>query len=301
LTIGPERHGVAVCVDGGYALQAGVTVLTLGQHWAEPEPLRVWCFVDASFGSDDEDSLTAVARTVGVDLRVRRVDAELDRVRAELPPVRFPHLSSMAWLRLYLPELLPDCESVLYLDCDVVVCTSVAPLLRRPGGEAVLGAVRDYGIPELGTPHLAGSRFELSDGEHHLPYFNSGLLLIDVARWREREVRQAAERAARTGPDPLGPLFGDQDALNVAIRGEFEVLDPRWNVAPMGAVRQVLDFEFFGEPYLPPSYLRHLEAHPWIMHYVTGIKPWSDDFPDGPARARWRAAASRVRAITGAR
>lgn len=299
-----DRHGdasgrslVALCADGHYALPACVTVLTLGLRWSGPGRLTVRCFVDSSFDGQHEASLLAVAAAVDIDAAVVRVDSVLDHIRNALPPVRFPHLSPMAWLRLYLPELLTDCATVLYVDCDVVVCASVSPLMRRPAGDVVLAAVRDYGIPELGTPHLADARIELAEHEAGLPYFNSGLLLVDIARWIDTGVREAAERAARSGPDSRGPLFGDQDALNSAIKGRFEVLDPRWNVTPLNTVRKVLDFEFQGGAYLPPAYLRHLEEHPWIMHYATRVKPWSDEFPGGRPRELWCAAAADVKAI----
>ena len=62
------------------------------------------------------------------------------------------------------------------------------------------------------------------------PYFNSGMILIDMARWRERNCEQRVlDVLARWGHELP---WMDQDALNIALRGEVRFLDLVWNWQP---------------------------------------------------------------------
>lgn len=59
------------------------------------------------------------------------------------------------------------------------------------------------------------------------PYFNSGVLLIDMTRWREENAqKQLLDFYCSMG----GKLFaGDQDTINGALKGRIKPLSPRYN------------------------------------------------------------------------
>jgi lipopolysaccharide biosynthesis glycosyltransferase len=254
--------------------------------------------VDDSVQTSDRVRLTAVAERVGISLTIRRMDTPGRRTS-------LPHLSRMAWAKLEVPTVLaPDYDVVLYLDSDMLARTSVHPLLRQPAGGTVLGAVRDYFLLELGTPYngfdFLTARFDLAPGEEKLPYFNSGLMLIDTREWtRQRIPQKAAEvLAAEAGTDRL--LFDDQDVLNAALRGSFELLDPRWNYQPVNEVQETYGLEYHENTYFPETYRKSLERDPWIVHYVTGVKPWDASFPDTRIGRIWHGGASDVQDVLNA-
>jgi lipopolysaccharide biosynthesis glycosyltransferase len=289
---GTLRATVALSFDSRYVLPACVLLHSLGCHWEGTGELPVCCLVDHTVTTGDQARLAAVAERAGIALTVRRM---------QKPPreASLPHLSPMAWAKLDVPTALaPDYDVVLYLDSDMVARTSVHPLLRRPAGGMVLGAVRDYFLLDLGNPfYLPAPGFGLAPGEETLPYFNSGLMLIDTREWtRQRIPAKVAELlATKTGADTL--LFDDQDVLNTTLRGGFELLDPRWNFQPMRETHAAHDFEYRENAYFPESYRRSLERNPWIVHYVTDVKPWDASFPDTRIRSIWRAAAGDVQEV----
>ena len=45
------------------------------------------------------------------------------------------------WYRIFLPELLPDVDRVLYLDADTIAVDSLAPLWEIDLDDSYLGAV----------------------------------------------------------------------------------------------------------------------------------------------------------------
>jgi lipopolysaccharide biosynthesis glycosyltransferase len=202
----------------------------------------------------------------------------------------------MGYGRIVAPELI-DAERLVYLDCDTLACTSISALLRPIGGGFPVAASRDPYIPELATPHVESLRFPFGERDATFPYFNSGVLAIDVSAWRRENITQHAESLMRD-PD-WKPLFGDQDTLNYVIDGRFEMLDQRWNVMPVTVVQRTLGFTFHGERYTPKPYQEHLEREPWVLHYATDVKPWTERFPDGWLRRRWHSvAADALAAIT---
>jgi lipopolysaccharide biosynthesis glycosyltransferase len=120
------------------------------------------------------------------------------------------HFTSTSYARLLIPELLPaHIRRVVYLDGDVLVTSDLSPLFDLELGDAPFAAVRDYAI--------ASSK----------PYFNAGVLAIDLERWRHTGF---AERALAYADAQTEPLFwADQDAMN-AVAEKWHELDFRWNV-----------------------------------------------------------------------
>jgi len=57
------------------------------------------------------------------------------------------------------------------------------------------------------------------------PYFNAGIILVNVAEWRRQRVTERAMEYIATHR----PAFHDQSALNVVLRGSAISLDGRFN------------------------------------------------------------------------
>jgi lipopolysaccharide biosynthesis glycosyltransferase len=87
-------------------------------------------------------------------------------------------------------------------------------------------------------------------------YFNAGVLLIDLSRWREEHIPEVAMDYMRQVPDTP---YSDQDALNVACDTRWTALDDRWNF--QDHMRQRVDR-------LP------LAQRPHIVHFISPNKPW---------------------------
>jgi lipopolysaccharide biosynthesis glycosyltransferase len=133
------------------------------------------------------------------------------KVRAALP--------TSAYFRLLLSELLPgDLEWVLYLDCDMVVRGDLAPLWETELEGCCVGAVED---PFAASQHL----LELAEPAR---YFNSGMMLIDMRRWRTENVGARALEFARANPERL--LWADQCALNAVLHRHWHPIEPKWNL-----------------------------------------------------------------------
>lgn len=173
-------------------------------------------------------------------------------------PGLLDRLGPFTFLRLFVADMFEDYRRVLYLDCDIRVDGSIAPLLRLDMKGAAIAAVDDvmtYWHPGMvvGTPHphLAALGFE-----PEWPYFNAGVMLLDCERWRRDQMTSAAlECLSRLGPMAV---HCDQDALNVAFRAQWLPLSPRWNFPAVA-------FETGVETVLKPVLYHHTHYKPWIF------------------------------------
>ena len=164
------------------------------------------------------------------------------------------YISKMTYARFLIPRLFCDLVSrVLYLDTDVLVLDDLAPLWGTDLEGAVLGAVIDGGI----DPLMKRDDALVKEVPRVRDYFNAGVLLIDLDRWREKGISEKAlDYLARNRDSP----FSDQDALNVACDGFWKQLDARWNFHDHQRTR-ILDIR--------PDH------KPRIVHFLAHIKPWN--------------------------
>jgi len=167
-----------------------------------------------SFDRDDRDLLVAhIERHAGTAVLHPIADAKIDGLPA------IPGIPRVMWYRVFLPELLPDVDRVLYLDADTIVVDDLRPLWREPLAGAYVAAVTNVleggyarHPAELGLP--AGQ-----------PYFNSGVLLFNLDEMRRGGCTDAIVRYARD----KRLRWPDQDALNVVLGERCLALHPRWN------------------------------------------------------------------------
>ncbi len=169
--------------------------------------------------------------------------------------------------RLFLGEMLPESvDRVLYLDCDTVVVQSLAKIWKEDLRGAVLGAVME---PTIYTAVKESIGLGPEDG-----YYNSGMLLVDVKRWREERVQ---EQLLQFLKDKGGALFAsDQDLINGALKGRIHTLMPECNFFP--------NYRYFSYETLvkhAPSYravpkeeFRRAKKQPRIIHYMGDERPW---------------------------
>jgi lipopolysaccharide biosynthesis glycosyltransferase len=172
------------------------------------------------------------------------------------------YVSKMTYTRLLIPTLFPDTISrVLYLDTDLLVLDDLTPLWETDLNGSVIGAVLDSGIDLLLKPGEPLSQQMPRVQE----YFNAGVLLIDLERWRQNHISEKA--LAYLASHPHSPCM-DQDGLNFACDRLWEKLDSRWNFQDHlhKSISQI------------PS-----EQRPGIVHFVTCRKPWNPSLPSRDA------------------
>lgn len=234
------------------------------------------------------------ASVARLEFHARRLGLRPAMVTARLPdlPYNLAYGGTRAnYLRLAIPEVLAGRDRVVYLDADVVIRGDLSPLLSDDLGGMPLGAVRDQVNPvyEIGAA-LPGWDSLGIPGDRE--YFNSGVLVIDVAAAVREDLfgRAFAVVAAHSGQLRLW----DQDALNVAAADRWHRLPTCWNSAPLSALTRTPWVRYRAEHVRPLADLIAAEEQAVITHYISPSKPWRGLLPDGPANALYERYASPV-------
>lgn len=171
------------------------------------------------------------------------------------------HATVATYFRLLLPELLPHAvERVIFVDADTVVTASLSELWDIPLQDRMLAAVPEHRL----SCHDHGYRF----GE----YFNAGVMLIDLDRWRRSELLSRGREFAIQHPDRL--RHWDQDILNHVFAGQWLPLADRWNACPhLFGLTPGYDIAVYGRT---PAEEEAIAA-PGIVHFAGPgrIKPWN--------------------------
>lgn len=177
----------------------------------------------------------------------------------ELP--RKAQLVPEACLPLVAADLLTGESRGIYLDADMLCVDDMLPLWNQPLNGLPLGAVTDMAIPTFASPRGVGDWRELGRPPDS-PYFNAGMMLMDLELWRSRNLRAMAVRhMCQHRVD-----FLHQEALNVVLHGQWVGLDPRWNVIAGLCHRR------FSRKTVP-GHAQATQA-PALIHFAGFFKPW---------------------------
>jgi lipopolysaccharide biosynthesis glycosyltransferase len=263
--------------DDGYAMPLAATVRSAAAELRGDRRLRLF-ILDGGLTADSKARLAASWQDPR--LSVEWLQPEVNRIR-DLPVS--DHISSAAYLRLLMAELLPrDVRRVIYLDADMLVRRDLADLWDEPQGDHPVLAVQDMAAPYLDAAaaaanfdrchrRLAAARPVANYEQLGLPadgkYFNSGLLVIDLERWRREDLGQRVLDCLREHRRHV--LWWDQYALNVVLAGRWRPLDLRWN---QGA--HIYTYPTWRESWLDRETFAQVRLDPWIVHYCSPDKPW---------------------------
>jgi lipopolysaccharide biosynthesis glycosyltransferase len=212
-----EPIDVVLAADRNFSRQLAVTISGIAR-FSSGEPHRIFVFHDGY----DAELRTMVEQSATSSIEIHWLDA----VSAELDAAILPdYLPTATLYRLRITELLPrDVHRVLFLDTDIVVRGSLTDLWHTELDGHLLAAVRDPVYPWAASPECLDWRSLGVPAD--MPYFNAGVMVIPLDDWRAHEI----------GPKALDLLarhvfrYGDQCALNSAVRGMWKAVSPKWNV-----------------------------------------------------------------------
>lgn len=190
--------------------------------------------------------------------------------------------------RLLMGKILPEwVKRVLYLDGDTIVRGSLDKLWRLDLDNKILGMCIE--------PTADKKRREKLGLENRY-YYNSGVLLVDLEKWREKD---AGTLIIRFYQKWRGRLFAaDQDAINGALKDEIYPLLPKYNFCN---IYYQYPYKFLCTLVKPLRYIsfkafQESVKNPIIIHYLGEERPWRSgnthkyrkDYQKYLAKTYWR-------------
>ena len=165
------------------------------------------------------------------------------------------HFSLATYYRLFIEGMFPHYKKILYLDCDIAVLGDISELYNTDLEGKMIGAVREGFIANT---REFSEYAEKAVGVSSKDYFNAGILVIDLDKFRENQVeKRFTELLCKYNFDTIDP---DQAYLNYFCRGKVKYLQTGWNKTPA---------------------YKEYEGKLNIVHYALAEKPWNTDVPYG--------------------
>ncbi|GAA2905288.1 glycosyl transferase family 8 [Actinoplanes cyaneus] len=265
---------VMFAIDDRYAGGAAVVAHSIRQGLRDRGTPVVFHVVDCDLSPD---------RRAEVQERLGRAgDVEFyqipDRLSLRIPSM---WLSDAALARLHISSVIPaSVPRVLYLDADVLVLEDLTELYGQDLRGSALGAVLNGFAPDRSLQITAEGARQVQTGAVPPGHFNSGVLLIDMNRWRDEGITErAVEMHRKYGSDTT---HFDQDILNHIFAGRWTPMAEKWN--------KLIEHPVHGK--FGAGRLDQLTRREGIIHYIGAVKPWHDEFPDNALRRLYREYAS---------
>ena len=171
---------IVLAADHNYAMPLKVTIGSILYSANIATCYKFYILTDRLFCVDELFQLKI--KYPNFDYIVYRMDEkELDNVK-----LNNEGLSVFTFCRLFLSEVLTDCEKCIYIDTDTLVLTDLTELYKRDMGEFCVSGVKDYGLQSRAKINKKGhSGFSLSEMES---YINAGVLLVNLKKIRRDHI-----------------------------------------------------------------------------------------------------------------
>ncbi|XP_077227419.1 galacturonosyltransferase 15 isoform X2 [Tasmannia lanceolata] len=209
---------------------------------------------------------------------------EGDGLFGKLEALRPNYVSIMNYLRIYLPELFPELDKIVFLDDDIIVQHDLSPLWAIHLDGKVMGAVspsqgegeRSYCFGRKFSDYLNFSSpiVSMSELAPDRCAWLYGMNVFNLEAWRRTNITQTYHRWLKLNLDSGFTLWrmGALSPSLIAFNGQVHPIDPSWHISGLGHQ-------------LPDVDEKTLEAAA-VIHFSGPAKPWLEiGFPE--LRSLW--------------
>lgn len=248
--------------DNNFAEILGISMISLFENNKECSEITVY-ILDDGISKDNKEKLLFVAEAYGREIYF------LDISEINVPEsVQSARWSKSAFTRLFLRRILSNnIKKVLYLDCDTLVLRSLCQLYQTNMDDYIAAGTQDC-VSKLYLRNL-----NLNDDDI---YCNSGVLLINLERWRESDFELFFNKFNSVIKYP------DQDVINGVCSKKLLKLDLQFN-----CYTSIFDFTYkdllkYRKPskYYSEKEVDEAKSNPAIVHFTTSflsLRPWVEE------------------------
>lgn len=261
-----NKINIVFASDNNYAQHTAVAMASVLVNTKVPQKIQFY-LIDDEIQQDNKEKITKTVQNLGGNIefiKIKNSRLEDCYVSGEL--------SRASYFRLDIANILDkSIEKIIYLDCDLLVYDDIEKMWRLDMGGKPVAATCDLGI--MASARVRKQKNKFIGLPFDAPYFNAGVLIMDLKKWRDGNYAEAIIALAIQNKYPNH----DQDALNKFFMNNWQEIPLRWDVIPPV-------FNLFLK-IVTKSDLRKkaIEAklNPAIFHYAGGYKPWEYEIHDG--------------------
>ncbi|KAL6187126.1 hypothetical protein ACLB2K_043241 [Fragaria x ananassa] len=235
----PSLVHIAMTLDSEYLRGSVAAVHSVLKHASCPENV-FFHFVAAEFDPASPRVLTRLVRSTFPSLNFKvyifREDTVINLISTS---IRVALENPLNYARNYLGDILGRCvDRVIYLDSDVLVVDDIHKLWN----------ISLTGSRVIGAPEYCHANFTkyFTDGFWSDPvlsrifstrkpcYFNTGVMVMDLRRWREGNFRRKIENWMELQRKRRIYDLGSLPPFLLVFAGNVEAIDHRWNQHGLG-------------------------------------------------------------------
>ncbi|MDR2644416.1 MAG: glycosyltransferase family 8 protein [Endomicrobium sp.] len=241
------RIPVCFSCDNKYVPHLGVSITSILKNKKEKDNL-VFYVLDGGISDRNKEKLVSLKSIVDFEIKFVKVD---NSIFSEIRVYGKDHITDASYYRLILPDVCNREDKIIYLDCDLVVRTSLCEMMAIDLKNYYIGAVPDTDFIEQ------KKRLNLKQ------YINSGILLVNALAWRRDNITAKVFSWAKNNKEMI--LYHDQDILNGSLEKDIKIISSVWNTQIPKIENRDTNFD-------------KTLSDAKIIHYVA-YKPWK-----GPLR-----------------
>lgn len=243
-TYGPSVIHVAMTLDFNYLRGSVAAVHSILKHTSCPENLY-FHFIASEFKSPKPEDLTWIIKTIfpSLDFRVYSFDDRLVKNLISYS-IREALDDPLNYARTYLADIIdPSVTRVIYLDSDIIVVDDIQKLWSVSlAGSTGIGApvychanFTKYFTDKFWENSVLSSVFE---GKKPC-YFNTGVMVMDLAKWRKEDYRSRIEKWMEIQKEERIYELGSLPPFLLVFGGDVVAIDHRWNQHGLGGNNKV--------------------------------------------------------------
>ena len=230
---------VCISCDENYAKYASVVIASILSNACGDDILHFY-ILDGNISDESRSKILTLTKIKNCKIDFSKVDETKLEIYKQINTHEY--ITLPAYYRLILSELLPDVDKIIYLDCDIVVNTSLKDLFEADLGENIIAGVLD-------------ARVKHKKKWKNSKYINSGMIVFDLDKIRKENIEQKFFEYTKQNIDKIET--GDQDVINFTLKDRIKILPDEWNVQVSGFASRT-----------------SFTNHPKIIHYIGCDKPW---------------------------
>ncbi len=236
-------------IDDGYAPYLGVAIKSLIENASKDYKYRIHVIQEGL--SDKYKSYIDEMATDDVEIKFHEMERELN-IGSDFDghKLRADYFTLTIYYRLFIPEMFPEYDKVIYIDSDVAVPGDISELFNEDLGDNLVGACVDTSILHI-QPLVDYT--EKAVGMEPGKYVNSGILLMNAKKMRDAKMDE--HFLALLQKYQFDTVAPDQDYLNAMCNGKIKYLSDVYDIMPVEGAEDrddavIIHYNLFSKPWL---------------------------------------------------
>lgn len=230
---------VCLSCDDNYSKYAGVVIASILKNASNDDFLNIY-ILDGNISDTNKNKILQLNNIKDCNIQFVDINESMFDVYKKINT--HTYITLPTYYRLKLSELLPDVNKIIYLDCDMIVNSSLSELFNTNIEDNIIAGVLD-------------ARVKHKRSWKNKKYINAGMILFDLEKIRKYQIEEKFIEYTKNNLDNIAT--GDQDIINYTLQDKIKILPDIWNVQVSGFASRT-----------------SFTKYPKIIHFIGSDKPW---------------------------